>query len=248
MESSNPILNNKVFSNATVVGGAPTMTVQGTVNKTLILLAILCVTATWSWSKVGDPTMTGFLGVAFMGSMIAGLICALVTSFKPNWSPVSAPLYAAFEGVFLGILSAYFEVKYPGIVMKSVGLTFAVLLAMLMGYKAGFLQATPGLRKGMMIAMGGLMIFYVVVMIAGFFHIAPPAFINGGGPLGIAFSLFVVGLASMCLVLDFDLIERGAKEGMEKHMEWYGGFALMVTLIWLYMEILRLMSKLNSRN
>ena len=132
--------------------------------------------------------------------------------------------------------------------MQAVGLTMGVTLAMLMGYKAGFLQATPGLRKGIMIAAGGIMIFYLVVMVAGFFHVAPPAFINGSSPLGIAFSLFVVGLASMFLILDFDLIEQGAAQGLEKYMEWYCAFSLMVTLVWLYMEILRLLSKLRSRN
>jgi len=118
----------------------------------------------------------------------------------------------------------------------------------LMGYKAGLLQATPGLRKGLMIAMGGIMIFYAIVWIASMFGIHPPGFLNGGGPLGIAFSLFVVGIAAMSLILDFDIIESGAREGLEKYMEWYGAFALMVTLIWLYMEILRLLSKVNRRN
>ena len=148
----------------------------------------------------------------------------------------------------MGILSAYFEMRYPGIVMQAVGLTFAVTFAMLMGYKAGWLQATPGLYKGLRIAIGGLFIFYVVVWIASMFGIHPPGFINGGGPLGIAFSLFVVGIASMSLVLDFDMIESASREGMEQYMEWYGAFALMVTLIWLYMEILRLLSKINRRN
>jgi uncharacterized YccA/Bax inhibitor family protein len=132
--------------------------------------------------------------------------------------------------------------------MQAVGLTFAVTFAMLMGYKAGWLQATAGLRKGLMIAMGGLMLFYVVVWIASMFGIHPPGFINGGGPLGIAFSLFVVGIASMSLILDFDIIESGSREGLEKYMEWYGAFALMVTLIWLYIEILRLLSKISRRN
>ena len=180
--------------------------------------------------------------------MFAGLILAFATSFKPKWSPITAPLYAAFEGLLLGIVSAYFEMRYPGIVLQAVGLTFAVTLAMLMGYKAGWLQATPGLRKGLMIAMGGIFLFYMVVMIAGFFGIHAPGFINGGGPLGIAFSLFVVGIASMSLILDFDIIESGSRQGLEKYMEWYGAFALMVTLVWLYMEILRLLSKINRRN
>ena len=248
MQSSNPTLNQNTFGAARVGVGQPAMTVQGTVNKTFILLAVLLATAMWTWSKTSDPASAGLLQIVFFGSMIAGLILAIATSFKPKWSPISAPLYAACEGLFLGILSAYFETRYPGIVVQAVGLTFAVTFAMLLGYKAGFLQATPGLRKGLMIAMGGIMIFYVVVMIAGFFGIHAPGFINGGGPLGIAFSLFVVGIASMSLILDFDIIESGSREGLEKYMEWYGAFALMVTLIWLYMEILRLLSKINRRN
>ena len=248
MESSNPTLNERTFGAARVGMGEPAMTVQGTVNKTFILLAVLMATAMWTWSKASNPGNAGFLQVIFFGSMIVGFILAMATSFKPKWSPISAPLYAACEGLFLGILSAYFEMRYPGIVLQAVGLTFAVTLAMLMGYKAGWLQATPGLRKGLMIAMGGIMIFYVIVWIASMFGIQPPGFINGGGPLGIAFSLFVVGIASMSLILDFDIIESGSREGLGKYMEWYGAFALMVTLIWLYMEILRLLSKINRRN
>ncbi len=248
MESSNPTLNERTFNAARVGVGEQAMTVQGTVNKTFILLAILTATAMWTWSKTSDPSFAGYLNVTLFGSMIAGLILALATIFKPKWSPISAPLYAACEGLFLGILSAYFEMRYPGIVMQAVGLTFAVTLAMLLGYKAGYLQATPALRKGLMMAMGGIMIFYAVVWIASMFGIHPPGFLNGGGPLGIAFSLVVVGIASMSLILDFDIIESGAREGLEKYMEWYGAFALMVTLIWLYMEILRLLSKINRRN
>lgn len=247
MESSNPVLNNKVFTNAKVSGGQA-MTVQGTVNKTFVLFGILMITAVWTWSKAGDPANAGMLGILAMVGAIGGLVLALAGSFKPNWTPVTAPLYAACEGLLLGFISALFEARYPGIVTQAVGLTFAVMFTMLLGYKAGWLQATPGLRKGLLIGMGGLMLFYVVVWIASMFGIAPPAFISGGGPLGIAFSLFIVGLASLSLVLDFDLIERGAREGLEKYMEWYGAFALMVTLVWLYVEILRLLSKMNSRD
>ena len=248
MESSNPVLNERTFGAARVGIGEEAMTIQGTINKTFILLAILVVMATLAWSKTTDPSAAGYLPIVLIASGIIGFILAMVTSFKPMWSMYTAPLYAACEGLLLGILSAYFEMRYPGIVMQAVGLTFAVTFAMLMGYKAGFLQATPGLRKGMMIAMGGLMIFYVVVWIASMFGIHPPGFINGSGPLGIAFSLFVVGMAAMFLILDFDMIESAAREGLGKYMEWYGAFALMVTLIWLYMEILRLLSKLNRRN
>ncbi len=248
MESSNPTLNERTFNAAQVGVGQPAMTIQGTVNKTMILFAILVATAMWSWSQAYDPTKAGSLGMTFLVTMIAGLGLALATSFKPRWSPITAPLYAACEGVVLGILSSYFEAHYPGIVIQAVGLTFAVTLAMLLGYKTGWLQATPALRKGLMIAMFGIMIFYAAVWIASWFHISPPGFINGGGPLGIAFSLFVVGIAAMSLILDFDFIESAARQGVEQYMEWYSAFSLMVTLIWLYMEILRLLSKVSRRN
>ncbi len=247
MESSNPTLNNKAFVEAQVVGGAPAMTIQGTVNKSLILLGLLIASAFATWSMLSSVN-AGSVGILLLVGGIGGLILAIATSFKPNWAPVTAPLYAVCEGVVLALISAFFEMRYPGIVIQAVGLTFAVTLVMLMGYKAGFFAATPALRKGMMIAMGGLMLFYVVVMIAGFFGIKPPAFISGGGPLGIAFSLFIVGLASMSLILDFDFIEQASKNGLDKRMEWYGAFTLMVTLVWLYMEILRLLSKLQSRD
>ncbi len=247
MESSNPTLNNKAFVEAQVVGGAPTMTIQGTVNKTLILLSLLVVAAIGTWSSVSKENM-GAVGVLLLVGGIGGFILAIATSFKPNWAPITAPLYAVCEGIVLALISAFFEARYPGIIIQSVGLTFAVTMVMLMGYKAGFFAATPALRRGIMIAMGGLMLFYFVVMIAGFFGVHAPTFINGGGPLGIAFSLFVVGLASMCLILDFDFIEQASKKGLEKRMEWYGAFSLMVTLVWLYLEILRLLSKLQSRN
>jgi uncharacterized YccA/Bax inhibitor family protein len=248
MESSNPVLNERTFGAARVGVGEQAMTVQGTVNKTLILFSVLMITAIWTWSKTYHQGPSGLSGIIFIGSMVLGLILALATSFNPRWSPVTAPLYAGFEGLLLGVLSAYFEMRYPGIVIQAVGLTFAVTMAMLLGYKSGWLQATPALRRGIAIAIGGIMIFYAIVWIASMFGIHPPGFLNGGGPLGIAFSLFVVGIASMSLVLDFDFIESASRQGLEKYMEWYGAFALMVTLIWLYIEILRLLSKINRRN
>ncbi len=248
MQSSNPVLNERIFGAARVGVGQPAMTLQGTINKTLILFVVLVVTAGWTWSLASDPNTAKFAQMIFMGSMIGGLILGIATSFKPKWASITSPLYAACQGLFLGILSSYFEMKYPGIVMQAVGLTFTVTLAMLVGYKVGWLQATPGLRKGIMIATIGIGLFYLVVWGASFFGIQPPGFINGGGPLGIAFSLFVVGIAALALVLDFDFIESASREGLEKHMEWYGAFALMVTLIWLYVEILRLLSKLQRRD
>src|SRR5262249_1134929 len=146
---------------------------------------------------------------------------------------VTAPLYAACQGVFLGAISLFFERSYPGIVFQAVGLTMAVMFCMLIAYKTGWIRATEGLRRGLMLAMFGLMAFYGLVWIVSLFGIHPPSFINGGGAIGIGFSLFVVGIASLFLVIDFDFIERASQEGLEKYMEWYGAFSLMVTLIWL---------------
>jgi uncharacterized YccA/Bax inhibitor family protein len=248
METTNPVLNNRVVSEARVLPGGQSMTVQGTINKALMLFFILLVTAGWTWGRAHQPMGASGLQGIFLVGLIGGLALAIASAFKPAWTPVTAPLYAACEGLVLGFLSAVFEAKYPGIVVQAVGLTFGVLTAMLVGYKTGWLQATPALQKGLFVAMAGLMLFYVVVWIAAMFGIQPPAFINGGGPLGIAFSLVIVGMAALSLVLDFGFIESAARENVNKYMEWYGAFSLMVTLIWLYIEILRLLSKVNSRN
>lgn len=249
METSNPTLNSNIFTkNRATVASGQTMTVQGTINKTMILFAVVLLTAGWSWSMALDPERAGFVNIALMVGAIGGLILALATSFKPNWSPITAPIYAAFQGVVLGAISMFFERSYPGIVIQAVGLTLAVMFCMLVAYRTGWIQATEGFKRGIMIAMVALMVFYGIVWIASLFGIHPPAFINGGGVLGIGFSLFVVGLAAMFLIIDFDFIEKASQEGLEKYMEWYGAFSLMVTLIWLYMEILKLLSKISRRD
>ena len=245
-QSSNPTLNGSIFAKAraTVASSGQTMTVQGTVNKTFVLFGILLLTAIWSWSNANNPAVM----IGFVASAIIGFILALVTSFKPQWSAITSPFYAACEGVVLGVISTIFERHYHGIVIQAVGLTMACLFVMLVSYRTGWIQATEGFRRGLMIAMISLMAFYGVVIIAGFFGVHPPTFINGGGVIGIGFSLLVVGIATLNLILDFDFIERASQEGLEKYMEWYGGFALMVTLVWLYLEMLRLLSKLNRRD
>lgn len=249
MQSSNPTLNGKLMSKARAsLTSGQTMTIQGTINKTFILFGVLMLTAIWSWNFAASAQNPGMTGILMIASAVIGLILALVTAFKPNWAPTTTPLYAACQGVLMGAVSVMFERSYPGIVIQAVGLTMACLFVMLVAYRTGWIQATQGFRRGMMIAMIALMVFYAVVWIASMFGVKPPAFINGGGVLGIGFSLFVVGLATMNLILDFDLIERSAQEGLEKYMEWYGGFALMVTLVWLYMEMLRLLSKLSRRD
>jgi uncharacterized YccA/Bax inhibitor family protein len=181
------------------------------------------------------------------GGLIGGFVIALVTIFKKEWSPVTAPVYALLEGLVLGGISAIFERSYPGVAIQAVGLTFGTLFVLLLAYKSGIVRATQGFKIGVIAATGGIAVFYLVEMVLNFFfHFQVPA-INGSGPWGIVFSLFVVIIAALNLVLDFDLIESGVRMGAPKYMEWYGAFGLMVTLIWLYLEILRLLAKARRR-
>ena len=247
MRTANPTLSEKVFTGlAPIQVDARSMTVQGAVNRTGILLALTLLTAGWTWNlytATGDPaTVTPWL----WGGALGGLVLALVTVFKMQWAPLTAPIYALLEGLFLGGISAMFEMSYPGIVVQAIGLTFGVLAALLFAYKARVVQATPAFRRGVIAATGGIFLVYLLSMVLGFVGVSIP-FIHDSGPIGILFSLFVVVIAAMNLVLDFDLIERGAESGAPKYMEWYGAFAIMVTLIWLYLEILRLLAKTRGR-
>jgi len=181
-----------------------------------------------------------------IGGLFGGFIVALVTIFKKEWSPVTAPVYALLEGLALGGISAMFELRYPGIAIQGVGLTFGTLFVLLLAYQSGIIRATRGFKVGVIAATGGIAVLYLVDMVLRYFN-RPVTFIHESGPWGIAFSLFVVIIAALNLVLDFDLIETGVKNGAAKYMEWYGAFALMVTLIWLYLEILRLLGKARRR-
>ena len=182
-----------------------------------------------------------------IGGLIGGLVFALITVFKAQWSMWTAPLYAICEGLFLGALSGFIETQYPGIVIQAVGLTFGVFLIMLAAYKFKFVEVTKKFKMGLFAATGGVGILYLVSIVLGFFGIQIP-FIHEGGLFGIAFSTAVVIIAALNLILDFDMIERGNQEGWPKYMEWYSAFGLMVTLIWLYIEILRLLMKIRGRD
>ncbi len=246
MRSSNPTLNDKSFQGIAIDGTAR-MTLDGTVNKTGILLVCAMATAflTWrSFLSTGEPgAASGFLVLGLIG----GLIFAMVTIFKREWSPVTAPAYALCEGLVLGGISAIFEVRYPGIAMQAVALTFGTFGTLLVVYRTGIIRVTDKFRLGVVAATGAVALFYLLQMILGFFHLQFTS-VYGGGIIGIGFSLIVVGIAAMNLILDFDLIERGVAYGAPKYMEWYSAFSLLVTLVWLYMEILRLLSKFRSRN
>jgi uncharacterized YccA/Bax inhibitor family protein len=250
MRTGNPVLHAGAFGSGAqaLVGGregvrGEGMTIMGTVNKTYVLLVLLVLTSAWVWSKaMAQEQVGGYV----LGGVIGGFILAMVTVFKKEWAPVTAPLYAAVEGLFIGGISAIFEARFPGIVMQAVALTFGTLFCLLMAYRSGLIKATENFKLGVVAATGGIALVYFVIMILGFFGVAVP-FVTGGGPIGIVFSLFVVTIAALNLVLDFDFIEQGAAQGAPKYMEWFGAFGLMVTLVWLYIEILRLLSKLQSR-
>jgi uncharacterized YccA/Bax inhibitor family protein len=241
--TSNPALNEKAFQGQIAVGRP--MTLQGTVNKTGLLLLCVVATSAWTWGLSHSPTPEAAIPW-MMGGLIGGLITAFVTIFKKNWAPITAPLYALLEGLVLGGISAIFEKSYPGVAFQAVGLTFGTMFVMLLAYKTGVVRATQGFKIGVIAATGGIAVFYLVEMLLGLFHVQVPA-INGSGPWGIAFSLFVVIIAALNLVLDFDMIETGVRMSAPKYMEWYGAFGLMVTLIWLYLEILRLLAKSRRR-
>lgn len=169
------------------------------------------------------------------------------TIFKKNWSPLSSPIYALLEGLFLGGVSAFFEKSYPGIAMQAISLTFGVMFVMLLAYKFRIIQATRGFKLGVIAATGGIALVYLVNMVMTVFFHSQISVLNSATPLGIGISVFVVIIAALNLIIDFDMIENAAKIGAPKYMEWYGAFGLMVTLIWLYLEILRLLSKVRRR-
>jgi len=242
MRTSNPALNENAFRIDALSGEA--MTLSGTVNKTGILLICVIATAAWSWNRflTAPENALPLLGVGAIG----GFIVALVTIFKKEWAPVTSPIYALLEGLVLGSISALYEARFHGIVFQAVGLTFGTLLALLLAYRSGVIKATENFKLGVVAATGGIAVFYLVELVLGFFGIRFAA-INGGGGIGIGFSIFVVIIAALNLVLDFDFIENGVRSSAPKYMEWYAAFGLMVTLIWLYLEILRLLSKVRSR-
>jgi uncharacterized YccA/Bax inhibitor family protein len=243
MRTSNPALSSDAFRGTGMAFGE-SMTISGAVNKTGILLICVVATAIWSWNRFLDSPGTA-LPLLAIGA-IGGLVVALVTIFKKEWSPLTAPLYALLEGLVMGSLSAMYEMRLHGIVIQAVGLTFGVLLALLLAYRSGLIRATENFKLGVVAATGGIALFYLAQFALGFLGIRFAA-INGSGGIGIGFSLFVVVIAALNLVLDFDFIERAAEAHAPKYMEWYAAFGLMVTLIWLYLEILRLLSKTRRR-
>ena len=232
--SGNPAFSKGFGINENISGEV--MTLDGTVNKTGILLGLCIGGAYFGWNSPG----------LVIPSILIGLVIAIFTIFRPKNSPYTAPAYAAIEGIALGGITMIFEAQYPGIGIQAIGLTFGILASLLFCYKSGIIKPTENFRLMIFAGTMGIFILYLVSFIMSFFGNSI-GFIHSNGLFGIGFSLFVVAIASLNLVLDFDFIEEGAEKGMPKYLEWYGAFSLMVTLIWLYLEILRLLAKIRSR-
>jgi uncharacterized YccA/Bax inhibitor family protein len=245
MRSGNPALSADTFRQVGTAIGADSMTVGGAVNKTAIALVLLVVSAAYTWN-VGAANPPAVGGLTMAGA-IGGLVVAMVTIFKKEWAGITTPIYALLEGVVLGGISVITEAQYPGIVAQAVFLTFGTLGALLLGYRSGLVKVTDRFRAGVFAATGGIFLFYLVTMVMGFFGASMPL-VNSSSTFGIVFSLVVVGVAALNLVLDFDFIEAGARARAPKYMEWYAAFGLMVTLVWLYLEMLRLLAKLQRRD
>ena len=238
LRSGNPVLSKKTFSNTISINEK--MTIEGTVNKTAISLLILVGT--------GYLTFDTLNPILLIGCGIGGFIFALVTIFKKEWAPITVPVYAALQGAMLGGISYMYNYLYDGIVTNAILLTVGILVSLLIAYRSGYIKATENFKLGIFAATGGIAIVYLVNFIMGFFGSGIGVMnINNASPLSIGFSIVVVIIAALNLVLDFDFIKEGAEKGAPKYMEWYGAFGLLVTLIWLYLEILRLLAKLNSR-
>ena len=242
LRSGNPSLNAKTFSGFDMTA-TTAMTIMGTVHKTALALLLLMTTALFTWNlPVGDPRGNSLM----MLGMIGGLVVGIVTVFKHQWAKYTVPAYALLKGLALGGISKFFETMYPGIVNQAVMLTFGTLGALLLAYRSGLIKATENFKLGIVAATGGIAFVYLISWILGMFGVTVPV-IHSNSNMGILFSIGVVVIAALNLVLDFDFIEEGAEKGAPKYMEWYGAFGLLVTLIWLYLEILRLLAKVSSR-
>jgi uncharacterized YccA/Bax inhibitor family protein len=243
--SGNPVLKESTFKGFEAVAEGEGMTIEGTVNRTYVLFLLLIVGV--AGAVVADES--ALYGLMMLGA-IGGLVVALVTVFRKQWAPITAPIYALLEGLFVGAISLVMEAAYPGIVLPAVSLTFGTLFALLAAYRSGLIKVTENFKLGVAAATGAIFVVYLAQFVLGLVGVQVGVLheaIFGAGLLGIGVSVVVIVVAALNLVLDFDFIEQGAAARAPKYMEWYGAFGLLVTLIWLYLEILRLLSKLRSR-
>ncbi|WP_109831550.1 Bax inhibitor-1/YccA family protein [Reichenbachiella versicolor] len=244
-KSKNPTLGVDTFTSVSrSVEETETMTISGTVNKTVLLGLLVFASAGITWNRFYSTMDFGSVQGFVMGGAVIGLVLGIVIAFKKTTAPYLAPVYAVAEGLMLGGISAFMEMTYPGIVLQAVSLTFGVLFGLLALYKMKVIQATENFKLIVASATMGIGFCYLISFIGRFVGFEMPL-IHDSGTFGIVFSLIVVAVAALNLVMDFDFIEEGEKVGAPKYMEWYGAFGLMVTLIWLYIEILRLLSKLR---
>lgn len=248
-KSSNPALSSKTFDGLSIAGsGGAVMTVRGTMNKLGFMLLLLMAGAFYTWNGFAKGQNVNTL--MWVGA-IGGLVLALVMVFKKEWAPFIAPAYAILEGLFIGAISAMYNFAFaesmPNIITNAVGLTVGTAVAMFLLYNFRIIQATQRFKSIVFTATAGIAIFYLIVMVVRMFGVNV-AFMHDSSMLGIGISLFVVAIAALNLIMDFDMIEQGAANGAPKFMEWFGAFGLLVTLIWLYLEILRLLSRFASRD
>lgn len=247
MKSSNPALNDSSFSNAKDAGiYNDIMTLEGTVTKSIYLIGMVMAAGVMGWKLMLNPSLQQYGMQVLIGGAILAFIVAMVTIFKKEMSPTTAPAYAILEGLSLGVLSYIYEQQYAGIIIQSLILTIAVFVALLFCYKSGIIKPTENFKLGVVAATGGIMILYIVSLLGSFVGWELP-YLHESGPVGIGISLFIVVIAALNLVLDFDFIERGSEKSLPKYMEWYGAFGLLITLVWLYIEIVRLLAKLQDR-
>jgi len=246
-KSGNPVLGEKTFARPVAVTDAGAMTLQGTVNRIALLLVVVFAGAMFTWRRFNATQDFASVSLFFYGGLIGGLAVAIVLAFKKQWAPYLAVAYAALEGLALGGLSAFFDLAYPGIAFQALVLTFAILAVLLAVYTTRLIKVTENFKLVVVSATGGIALYYLASFVLSFFGVRAPL-IHDNSWLGIGFTLVVVIIAALNLVVDFDFIEQGAEQGAPKYMEWYAAFGILVTLIWLYIELLRLLAKLRSRD
>jgi uncharacterized YccA/Bax inhibitor family protein len=240
-------MSGRIYEKAgTLSAGSSVMTINGTINKIGLMLLLVVAAAAYTWNMVMGAD-AGRAGTFAIAGAIGGFIVALITIFRPQSSAITAPIYAILEGLFLGAISAIINAKYPGIAFQAVLLTIGTLFTMLFLYRSGRIRATPRFRRGVMMATGAVFFAYLISWIMGLLGM-PMGFMHSAGPLGIVINLVIIVIAALNLIMDFDFIEKGSQMGAPKYMEWYGAFGLMVTLIWLYIEFLRLLARFSGRD
>lgn len=240
IESSNPAFRNGAFTRAGAIADEGVMTLGGTILKSMVLVLVTAGFTLYTWQKVPLADV----GPYVIGGAIGGFLIALLTIFRPALAPWTAPIYAVLEGIALGGISALYSSRYAGLPAQAVVLTFGVFVVMLGLYGSGLVRATPLFRRVLVTAAMALMGFYLLTFIVSFFGIQMPL-VNSATPMGIGFSVVACLIASFFLILDFDLISEGVKRQAPKRMEWYGAFTLLVSLVWIYLEMLRLLGKLR---